>query len=484
MSITLNQFNEQKRASKDIFYFSSMAQIIHPTRGKVFFELYDFQKSVLYNFLKHRFNIVLKPRQMGLTELIALFSLWMAMNTPHYNIQIISLKERVAKKLLRRIKHIYDNLPYHMKISIVNGVKGQGTATELFFINNSTITSIPTTLDAGRSEAVSLLVIDEAAIIKNANTIWAAAFPTLSTGGRAIVNSTPLGVGNWFHQTWVDGLTGSNGFNNIRLDWGMHPDRDIDWYNSMRNALGAKRTAQEIDGDFLSSGNTVFDLVDIKDIEEFIADNPSIEKRYNGQLLIFEKPIKGTKYFLGADVATGRAKDYSTFSVMDRNGLEVAAFKGRVPTNRFAHIIAEIGTEYNNALVAPEANDVGEAVVMELQNLHYPNMYYTIRFVKEKGETSPKQEKIPGWYTTSKTRPIILNLLEEDVREVNLIIKNPYFVPEAYTFIYDDSNRAVAMNKGEYIGNGEETYTDDSIIAEAITNYIRKGKVNIISKAA
>jgi len=484
MGITSRQLQEQKLASRNILYFSSLAWIIHPTRGKVLFELYPFQKAVLYNFLKHRFNIVLKPRQMGLTELIALYSLWMSMYTPHYNIQIISLKERVAKKLLRRIKHIYDNLPNHIKLRIVNGVKGQGTATELMFTNHSIITSIPTTTDAGRSEAVSLLVIDEAAIIRNADTIWAAAFPTLSTGGRAIINSTPLGLGNWYHQTWVDGLAGGNGFNNIRLDWMMHPDRKQDWYDLMRNALGAKRTAQEIDGDFLASGDTVFDLVDIKDIEEFIADHPPIETRYNGQLLFFVEPVPGANYFLGADVATGRAKDYSTFSVMDRAGNEVAAFKGRVPTNRFAHIIAEVGRIYNNALAAPEANDVGEAVVMELQNINYPNIYYTIRFVKEKGSSKPKEERVPGWFTTSKTRPVIINLLEEDVREVNIEIRNPYFVPEAYTFIYDLSNKPVAMSKGEYIGNGEDTYTDDTMICTAITNYIRKGKLNIMTNAA
>jgi hypothetical protein len=484
MGITKQMLYEQKLAMKNIFYFANSAWIIHPTRGKVQFDLYKFQKAVLYNFLKHRFNIVLKPRQMGLTELIALFSLWMAMYTPHYNIQIISLKERVAKKLLRRIKHIYDNLPLHLRIPITNGVKGRGTATELIFINNSVITSIPTTEDAGRSEAVSLLIIDEAAIIKNADTIWAAAFPTLSTGGRAIINSTPLGVGNWYHQTWVDGLSGSNGFNNIKLDWRMHPDRQDDWYQLMRNALGPKRTAQEIDGDFLSSGDTVFDLVDIKDIEEFITDNPPIERRMDGRLLIFKKPTEGTKYYLGADVATGRAKDYSTFTILDAHGKEMAAFKGRVPTNRFAHIIANIGREYNNALAGVEANDVGEAVVMVLQEISYPSIYYTRRFVKVKGESKPKEEKVPGWFTTSKTRPVIINMLEEDVREVNLEIKNPYFVHEAYTFIYDEANRPIAMNKGDYIGNGDETYTDDTIICTAIANYIRKGKFNVMTTAA
>ncbi|RLF05994.1 MAG: hypothetical protein DRJ64_04935, partial [Thermoprotei archaeon] len=102
MNLTKKQFKIQQKAINNLFYFANLAYITHPTRGKVLFELYDFQKMVLYNFLKHRFNIVLKPRQMGLTELIGLFTLWMSMYTPYYNIQIISLKERVAKKLLKR----------------------------------------------------------------------------------------------------------------------------------------------------------------------------------------------------------------------------------------------------------------------------------------------------------------------------------------------------------------------------------------------
>ena len=109
------------------------------------------------------------------------------------NIQIISIKDRVAKKVLRKIKYMYRNLPDFLKIPIVNGRAGDfGTAQELEFSNGSIITSIPTTEDAGRSEAVSLLVIDEAAIVRWASQIWASAMPTLATGGSAILNSTPF----------------------------------------------------------------------------------------------------------------------------------------------------------------------------------------------------------------------------------------------------------------------------------------------------
>lgn len=487
-SLTAQELKNLDLAIKDIFFFSQFIYVKHPKRGKVRFDLYPFQKLVLYYFLTKRFNIVKKFRQAGLTELISMFCLWLAMFYPNKNIQIISIKDRVAKRVLGKIKYMYKNLPDYLQTPIVNGRSTEvGTATEMEFSNGSIITSIPTTEDAGRSEALSLLVIDEGAIVRWASTIWAAAFPTLSTGGSAIVNSTPYGVGNWYHSTWVEALSGGNPFNAINLKWTMHPERDINWYNEMRKALGPRRTAQEIDGDFLSSGDSVFDLLDIKGIEDDLQAYPPIARKLNGNLLIFEKPKIGGTYYIGADIASGRSRDYSTFSIMDKWGDEKACFKGKIAPNRFADLLMGQGREYNTAQIAPEANDIGLATVSRIQDEGYPELYYTTQILKEKGEARPKVEKIPGWLTTKKNRPVIIDELETDVRLENVTIKDPFFVQEAYTFIYDSTNRAVAMGKDNKRGNqgeedlSEETYTDDAIFAKAITNHIRKrGRSTVI----
>jgi hypothetical protein len=192
--LSKDDFKILHRASRDVFYFASLAWVRHPVRGRVRFELYPYQKRVLWEFLTKRFNIVLKFRQAGLTELIALYVLWLAMFHPNKNIVIISIKDRVAKRVLARIKYVYKNLPLVLQTKIVNCRPGElGTAQEIEFINGSLITSIPTTEDAGRSEATSLLVIDEAAIVRWADKIWAAAFPSLSTGGASILNSCVTG---------------------------------------------------------------------------------------------------------------------------------------------------------------------------------------------------------------------------------------------------------------------------------------------------
>ena len=479
-----DELRDLARVVKDIFFFATFIWVVNPVKGKVRFDLYPYQRSVLYQFLKERFNIILKFRQAGITELISMYCLWLAMYHPNKKINIISIKDTIAKKVLKKIKFMYKNLPPHLQTPIINGRTGEyGTSTEMEFSNGSLISSIPTTEDAGRSEGLSLLIIDEAAIIRWASTIWASAFPTLSTGGSAIINSTPYGVGNFYHSTWVDSVSGVNGISPIRLYWQMHPDRGQDWYDEMASVLGPKRTAQEIDGDFLSSGNSVFELSDIKSIEDMLSEYPPTKTRFNGQYREFSPPRKNEHYYIGADCATGRGTDYSAFSAMFTNsdgiGEEDVSFKGRIPLNKYAKLLGDTGQRYNWAMLAPETNDIGMAVTMTLQDEGYPNLYYYRKILKKKGKRRPETEKFPGWLTTTKNRSVIIEGLEKDVREDKVTIKNPFFVQESYTFIYDGMGRPVAMGKHQRNSSVDidlegETYSDDSILAESITNHVRK----------
>ena len=294
-----------------------------------------------------------------------------------------------------------------------------------------------------------------------------------------VSHNTPYGVGNFFHGAWVDAIAGGNPLNPIRLYWQMHPDRDQKWYEEMSTALGPKRTAQEIDGDFLSSGNTVFDLVDIKAIEECLSDYPIINTRLKGQYKEFNEPDPNKEYFIGGDCATGRGTDYSAFTCMDRDGEESAVYKGRIPLNKYARLLGDIGEKYNFAKLAPETNDVGMAVTTILQDEGYPNLYFYTKLLRKKRHSRPEEEKFPGWLTTAKNRSVIVENLEKDIRENNVIIKDPFFVQEAYTFIYDGAGRPIARGKHRMntssmdIDLEGETYSDDSIFGKAITNHIR-----------
>lgn len=486
-NLTRKELSNLSRVTTDVFFFSLFCYVIHPVRGKVQFELYPYQKAVLYQFILQRFNILLKFRQAGITELISMYCLWLASYHPNKKINIISIKDTTAKKVLKKIKFMYKNLPWYMQTPIINGRTGEfGSASMIEFDNGSFIESIPTSSEAGRSESLSLLVIDEAAIVRWASAIWAAAFPTLSTGGSAIINSTPYGMGNFYHSTWVDAIAGGNPFNAIRLYWQMHPERDQSWYDQMASALGPKRTAQEIDGDFLSSGNTVFDMADIKAIEDCLSDYPVLKYRFNRQYRQFNEPDPNKQYFIGADVATGRGSDYSSFTCMDKLGEEQVVYKGRMAVDKYARLLGDTGQLFNFAVVAPESNDVGLAVTSALQSEGYPNLYYYQKLLKKKGKSRPEVDKSPGWLTTQKNRSVIIEGLEQDIREENIIVKDPFFVQEAPTFIYDGLGRPVAMGKHRNntsavdVDLEGDVYSDDDIFGKAICNHIRKGKTNVI----
>jgi hypothetical protein len=184
------------------------------------------------------------------------------------------------------------------------------------------------------------------------------------------------------------------------------------------------------------------------------------------------------------DIATGRANDYTAFSLQDKEGDEYAYFKGKIGIDKAEEIGMKICKRYGRAIFAPESNDVGLGVAINVQNKGYPYLYYSKSLLRKKGQSKPEEVKIPGWYTTKKNRPLIIAELEEDVRNNTCNIRNRFFCDEAYTFIYDSRNRPVAMNKDKESGDeffDDTIYTDDAIFSEAITNWIRKEKVNRVT---
>lgn len=174
----------------------------------------------------------------------------------------------------------------------------------------------------------------------------------------------------------------------------MHPERDIDWYNEERKGMGQKRTAQEIDCDFLGSGYNVFEMAKIRAIEDRLRERPPLHEKMNGQLLYYFDPVPGEQYHLGADIASGRARDYSAFSVFNQAGKEMACFKGKILTREFAHLMGSVGQKYNWAWLAPERNAIGEGPVAMLQDNGYPNLYHTYQKLMKLDEFEPEMQAV------------------------------------------------------------------------------------------
>lgn len=245
-----------KCAVDPIYFMKKYCMIQHPVRGKISFHLFPFQERTLTEFKDHRYNIVLKSRQTGISTLVAGFSLWKMLFNSDFNVLVIATKQEVAKNLVTKVRYMNSHLPTWLRQNTIEDNK-----LSLRYSNGSQIKATSAAGDAGRSEALSLLVFDEAAFIDKIEDIWISSQSTLSTGGNAIILSTPNGVGNFFHKTWVDAEEEANGFNTIRLHWSVHPERDQSWRDEQERLLGPKGAAQECDCLWGESNVTIRDKI-------------------------------------------------------------------------------------------------------------------------------------------------------------------------------------------------------------------------------
>jgi phage FluMu gp28-like protein len=221
--------------------------IQHPTRGRINFDLYPFQEKTLYQIQTHRHVIILKSRQLGISTLSAGYSLWMALFYADKEILVVATKQDTAKKLVTKVRVMYDNLPVWLR---KQETTEENNKLSIRFKNGSQIVAASSASDVGRSAANSLVIIDEAAFIAGFDEKWAALQQTLSTGGDLIVLSTPNGKGNFFHKTWVGAISGENPFHPIKLHWTVHPDRDQKWRDEQDVLLGERLAGQEcVSGD-------------------------------------------------------------------------------------------------------------------------------------------------------------------------------------------------------------------------------------------
>jgi hypothetical protein len=456
----------QKCASDPIHFMKKYCMIQHPVRGKIPFHLYPFQEKTLTQFKDNRYNIVLKSRQTGISTLVAGFSLWKMLFNQDYNVLVIATKQEVAKNLVTKIRTMNQFLPSWLKQDTVEDNK-----LSLRYANGSQAKATSSAGDAGRSEALSLLVFDEAAFIDNIEEIWISAQSTLSTGGSAIILSTPNGVGNFFHRTWINAEEGNNTFNTIRLHWSVHPERDQSWRDEQQVLLGPKGAAQECDCDFVSSGDTVIDPELLMFYKETYVQEPIEKTGWDSNLWKWEYPDYNKGYMVVADVARGDGGDFSACHVFDvETATQVAEYKGKMDTKDFGNFLVSLATEYNEALLVVENANIGWAVIQQIIDRGYSNLFYMskdLKYVDVQHQLHNKfraEERgmVAGFSTTQKTRPLIISKLEQYIREKDVTIRSNRLIEELFTFIWAGS-RAEAMRG----------YNDDLVMAFGIALWVR-----------
>lgn len=437
------------------------------------FELEDpeagwyWQRAVLDKVVSSTLSIILKARQIGITWLAAGYVLWKLLTLPGTRALVVSINEDEAIKVVNRIFDMFNSLPEHLrfdaKISRPTRETRPTTLIEWTFPDGriSSCVGLPSTRRAGHGETATVVLLDEYSRHEYARDSWKATFPTADNGGQVVVVSTANGVsnaqtgeGNYFHHLWVNA-------EEYRLDqqflaWDLHPGRDANWYETNARSLPPLDRAEQFplspEDAFISTGACWFDLEalawysDKGRLEElrrfkFITDGSGGKaKIHTGEqypIRQYAKPSPERSYAIGADVATGRGLDYSCAYVVDLTTMEIAAeYHAKIEADLYAEQLHYLGRYYNSARIAVEmGGGYGEPVIISLRDgragrPHYPKLYrHTI------GDRPDAQQlKNYGFPINAKTRPQIINQIEEAIREHHCSALPANLVQELRTF--------------------------------------------------
>ena len=489
-------------------------------------ELFPDQISLLKDYEDYEENIALKYRQAGVSTVTAAWiskRLVFAKKTQPEKILIIANKLDTSMEMANKIRAFVDQWPNWVGAGFSNDKNSQ---RHYKLTNGSEVKAVATSKDALRGFTPTILVFDEAAFIEADSDFWAACMASLSTGGKVIVVSTPNGYDPIYYEIYDQSLKGMNNFKISEMFWYRDPryakdlylvptedlihyllnreefddsknvsfahvdpyERDYEelnhffkqgykpcssWYEKMVKKLkyDKRKINQELNCEFLGSGDNVFDNKQLEEIKNnSLLDPPS--KLMGNSLWIWKEPVEGHKYIMGVDVSRGDSEDFSSIQIIDFDEREqVLEYVGKIPPDTLAEVAYKWGLMYNAFVVVDITGGMGITTVRKMQELGYKSLYVDgIDPFNIWANNKTSVEKIPGINFNNKRVQIIASF-EEWVRH-KFKIRSVRLYNEMNTFVY--INGRPDHQKGQH---------DDLIMGISMAIYIAESSFSKLEKA-
>ena len=458
IQFTKEQIQEYLKCKEDPVYFAmNYIKIISLDEGIVPFKMWDFQQELIESFHEHRFNIAKLPRQTGKSTTCVSYLLHYILFNDNVNVGILANKLSTARDLLSRLQLAYEQLPLWIQQGIVVYNKGS-----MELENGSKILAASTSASAVRGMSFNIIFLDEFAFIPNhiAEQFFSSVYPTITSGTstKVIIISTPNGM-NHFYKLWVDAQKGRNGYAWTEVHWSKVPGRDAKWKETTIANTSERQFTQEFECEFLGSVDT---LITAAKLRTLTYDDPITT---NGSLDVYENPIPNHDYIICVDVSRGLAQDYSAFVVIDITHAPwrlVAKYRDHdVRPMLFPNIIYNVATNYNNAYVLVEVNDIGEAVAGSLfYDIEYENVLMCAmrgRAGQQVGQGFSGNKTQMGVKMSKTVKAQGCSNLKTLIEDDKLLVKDYNIVSELTTFI---------QNKQSF--EADEGYNDDLVMCLVI----------------
>lgn len=449
------------------------------------------QRYVVDELVARNRVMFLKGRQIGVTWIVLAVDVAEAIVYPGTASLLYRQRHDDAVDNVLRWWTLYQSLPAWLLsgIEVRKPEKADrpgigGVALKFADGSFSEILPMSSAASSGHGRSVRHVMLDEAAHIENLASIGAAVAPAAGRARISLISTAngrhnpETGDGNEFHRRWMDE---GSGYVRIFLPYDVHPERDEAWYASssevqeLRVWQRQEQFPRNETEAFALSDRSFFDADAILDYGQRPAlpsrridfdvsvSTAKIAEHDLGRIRVYAEPVVDHAYAMGVDVATGRGADYSAAFVVDLASMElVAEYHAKVEADIYARDLHFLGRRYNTARIAVEtAGGFGEAVVIALRDgvsgrPRYPNLYRHVM----SSRTSFQEARTFGFPTNTKTRPLILNQLEQALRERSLPRVPQTLLDEMGEFVYHDHGTSPRAREGS---------RDDRVMAAAIT---------------
>ena len=211
-----------------------------------------------------------------------------------------------------------------------------------------------------------------------------------------------------------------------------------------------------------------YDVILTKDKQKLIED-------YGGFLHVWDRPVAGAKYVIGADVAAGDSAhkfratkaSYSAAQVLrvdNKQIVQVAEYMARPDPMEFGEILAAIGYWYSTALIVVERNADGLSTIGELLHKEYPAIYTPV-LPNRQGDFRP----VYGVQTDMKTKKQMLNQMRYLIGHREIEIRSLRLVQQMHTVHYTPDGRIMMPRTADLVMSmmiGLTAVLDNTVLIE------------------
>ena len=441
-----------------LYFCKNYCMIQHPTKGSMKFEMYPYQEGLVATYHDNRFAIAMLPRQTGKTTCAAAYLVWYAMFVPDSQILIAAHKFTGAQDIMNRVRFVYENLPDFIRA----GAYSYNRNT-LEFDNGSRIKATTTTENTGRGMSLSVIYCDEFAFVNppsKASEFWTSLAPTLATGGKCIITSTPNSDEDQFALIWKEANkkldeygneqpVGKNGFAAYKASWREHPERTEQWAKEERARIGEERFRREHDCEFIIYDETLIAPIKLADMEGV---DP---KERHGHVRWYDQPTKGRAYLVALDPSLGTGGDNAAIQVFEMPDMkQIAEWQhNATPIQGQIRILRSILDQIRERIgdtaeiyYSIENNTIGEAGLVAIADIGEENM--PGQLLSETIRKGHVRRFRKGYNTTHNAKIAACAKLKQMVESDKIDIRSKNLISELKNFVA--AGTSFAAKPGEH----------------------------------